>query len=140
MKKKIAIFGSTGSIGKTLIDIIDKDKKNFQIVLLTAKKNYKKIFEQAKQFNVKNLILTDKKYFEIAKKYNFNKKIKIFNDFGDLDKIFKKKNDFIMSAISGIEGLKPTIDSIKYTKKIAIANKESIICGWNIIKNELKKK
>jgi 1-deoxy-D-xylulose 5-phosphate reductoisomerase len=58
---------------------------------LTAKKNYKKIFEQAKQFNVKNLILTDRKYFEIAKKYNFNKKIKIFNDFGDLDKIFKKK-------------------------------------------------
>ena len=139
MKKKIAIFGSTGSIGKTLIDIIDKDKKNFEIVLLTAQKNYKKILKQAKQFNVRNLIITDKKFFEIAKKINFNKKTKIFNNFNNMDKIFKKKIDFTMSAISGIEGLKPTINSIKYTKKIAIANKESIICGWNIIKKELKK-
>ena len=66
MKKKIAIFGSTGSIGQTLIDIIGNDKKNFKIVLLTAQKNYKKILKQAKQFNVNNLIITDEKYFKIA--------------------------------------------------------------------------
>ena len=44
-----------------------------------------------------------------------------------------------MSSISGIDGLIPTIEIIKYTKKIAIANKETIICAWNLIKNELKK-
>ena len=73
MKKKIAILGSTGSIGKSLLKIIKKDKKNFEVKLLTAKSNYKKLFEQAKIFNVKNLIITEKKYFEIAKK----KKLKI---------------------------------------------------------------
>jgi len=68
MKKKIAILGSTGSIGKTLIKIINYNKKNFEIVLLTADKNYKEIFKQAKYLNVKNLILTDKKSFDRLKK------------------------------------------------------------------------
>ena len=57
MKKKIAIFGSTGSIGKTLIEIVASNKKNFEIILLTAKDNDKLLFEQAKKYNVKNLIL-----------------------------------------------------------------------------------
>ena len=58
MKKKIAILGSTGSIGKTLVNIIKKDKKNFEIVLLTADKNYKELLKQAETFNTKNIILT----------------------------------------------------------------------------------
>ena len=70
MKKKIAILGSTGSIGKTLIKIINKDKKNFDIILLTAEKNYKEIYEQAKIFNVKNIIKTNKKSFNELKKKN----------------------------------------------------------------------
>ena len=69
MKKKIAILGSTGSIGKTLLNIIKKDKKNFEIILLTANKNYKKLLKQAKKFNVKNLIIiTDKKSYKKIKK------------------------------------------------------------------------
>ena len=59
MKKKIAILGSTGSIGKCLIDIIKRDKKNFEIVLLTSNKNYKEILKQEKFFKVINLIITD---------------------------------------------------------------------------------
>ena len=63
MKKKIAILGSTGSIGKTLLNIVKHDKKNFEIKLLTANENYKKLLKQAKKFNVKNLIITKKKVF-----------------------------------------------------------------------------
>ena len=68
MKKKIAILGSTGSIGKTLINIINKDKKSFEVVLLTAEKNSKELFKQAKLLNVKNLIITDKQSFNYLKK------------------------------------------------------------------------
>ena len=57
MKNKIAILGSTGSIGKTLINILKKDKKNFEIVLLTADKNIEELFKQIKIFNVKNISL-----------------------------------------------------------------------------------
>ena len=138
MKMKIAILGSTGAIGKTLIDIIKKDKKNFDIILLSADKNYKEILKQAKIFNVKNLIINNEKSFEELKKKKLSK-IKIFNNYNLLNNIFKKKIDYVMCAISGIDGLDPTVKIIKHTKKIAIANKEAIICGWNIIKEELKK-
>ena len=139
MRKKIAILGSTGSIGKTLLNIIEKDKRNFEIVLLTANKNYKTLYKQAKKFNVKNLIITNPKSYEYFKKKKTRSKINLFGSFKDLNKIFKKKIDYVMSSIVGIDGLYPTIQVIKFTKKIAIANKESIICGWNLIKNELKK-
>ena len=138
MKKRIAILGSTGSIGKTLIEIIKKDKKNFDIILLTADTNYKEILKQAKILKVKNLIITDKKAFLNLSRNKLGK-IKIFNNYNSFNKIFKKKIDYVMSSISGINGLIPTIKIIKFTKKIAIANKESIICGWHLIKKDLKK-
>ena len=139
MKKKIAILGSTGSIGKTLINIIKKDKKKFEIVLLTAEGNYKELLQQAKFFKVKNLILTNRDSFLKIKKDSYSKKINIFNSFENLNKIFKKRVDYTMSSITGIQGLKPTIDIIKYSKTIAIANKEAIICGWNLINKNLNK-
>ncbi len=139
MKKKIAILGSTGSIGKTLLKIIKNDKKNFKIELITAKSNYKELFKQAKIFDIRNLIITDNKYFKIAQKIAIKKNINIYNNFDNLKKIFPNKIDYVMSSITGIEGLKPSIEIIKYTKNIALANKESIVCGWPLIKDKLKK-
>ncbi len=138
MKKKIAILGSTGSIGKTLINIIKKDKTKFEIVLLTADKNNNELIKQAKFLKVKNLIITDKKSFYDLKNSKFNKRFKIYNDYKNLDKILKNKVDYVMNSISGLDGLKPTLEIIKFTKKIAIANKESIICGWSLISKKLK--
>jgi 1-deoxy-D-xylulose-5-phosphate reductoisomerase len=139
MKQKIAILGSTGSIGKTLINIIKKNKKNFDIILLTSNKNHNDLLKQAYLFNVKNLIITNPVSFNLVKKKKLRKKINIYNNFNNLDKIFTKKIDYVMSAISGIAGLVPTCKIIKYSKKIAVANKEAIISGWNIIKKDLKK-
>ncbi len=139
MKKKIAIIGSTGSIGKNLLNIISKDKKNFEIILLTANKNYKELIKQAKNFDVKNLIMTNQESYKILKKKLINNKINIFNSFSYLSSILKNKTDYIMSSVTGIDGLSPTLKCIKFTNTIAIANKESIICGWNLIKRELDK-
>tara|TARA_B100000963_G_scaffold347904_1_gene354749 strand:+ start:1414 stop:2592 length:1179 start_codon:yes stop_codon:yes gene_type:complete len=139
MKKKIAILGSTGSIGKTLLKIIEKDKKNFEIVLLTANKDHKTLLKQAIKFNVKNLILTNENNFKILKKKTKKKNIKIFNSFNNIKKILNNKIYYTMSSIVGIEGLDPTFRIIKHTRNIAIANKETIVCGWSIIKKELNK-
>ena len=139
MKKKVAILGSTGSIGKTLINIIKQDKKNFEIVLLSADENYKQLLKQAKFFKVKNLIITNQNSYKKVKENEFYRNMNIYNDFNSFRKIFKKKIDYTMSSISGIQGLKPTIEIIKYTKKIAIANKEAIICGWDLIEKRLNK-
>ena len=137
MKKKIAILGSTGSIGKQTLKIIKKDKKNFNVMLLTADKNHHLLSKQIKKFKVKNVIITNKKSYLILKK-KF-KKINIFNKLDKIDEIITSKLDYTMSSISGFDGLKPTIKIIKKTKTIAIANKESIICGWNLIKKQLDK-
>ena len=136
MKKKIVILGSTSSIGKSLLSIIKKNKKNFKIELLTANTNYKDLIKQAKQFNVKNLIITDIKSYEKLKSFYKGKKIRIFKNFDNLKTILPKKVNYVMSSISGIGGLLPTFKIIKHTKLIAIANKEAIICGWSLIRKE----
>jgi 1-deoxy-D-xylulose-5-phosphate reductoisomerase len=137
MKKKIGILGSTGSIGTTLLNVINK--KNTEVYFLMANKNYKKILKQAKLYSVKYVIITDKTNFKKAKKFNNNKKIIIINNY-NFHEIIDTKLDYVMSAITGIAGLKPTFQIIKFTKNIAIANKESIICAWPLIKKELKKR
>ena len=139
MKKKIAILGSTGSIGKSLLNIISKDYKNFEIVLLTAKNNFKLLSKQANQFQVKNLIITNKNKIDLLKDKISGENVNIYSNFDNIKNIFPKKIDYIMSSITGIDGLEPTLNIIKHTNKIAIANKESIICGWNLIHKELKK-
>ena len=72
-------------------------------------------------------------------KNKYRKKIKIFNSYKKFNEIFSTKIDYTMNSIVGIDGLDPSLRIIKFTKKIAIANKESIICGWNLINNKLKK-
>ena len=137
MKKKIGILGSTGSIGTTLLNVINK--KNTEVYFLMANKNYKKILKQAKIYSVKYVIITDKTSFKKAKKFNNNKKIIIINNY-NFHEIIDTKLDYVMSAITGLAGLKPTFEIIKFTKNIAIANKESIICAWPLIKKELIKR
>tara|TARA_B100001029_G_C15027625_1_gene434723 strand:+ start:202 stop:1365 length:1164 start_codon:yes stop_codon:yes gene_type:complete len=139
MKKKIAILGSTGSIGKTTFKIIKKNKNDFEIVLLTTNKNINKILHQSNQLKVKNILISSRPHFLKLKKKLKNSKIKIHNNMDNLSNIIKTKIDYTMCAISGLSGLKPTIDAIKFSKTIAIANKESIICGWQFIDNALKK-
>ena len=67
MKKRIVILGSTGSIGKSTLDVIKKDKKNFDVILLSANNNYKKLIKQAKQFNAKNVLIKNKKFYSKVK-------------------------------------------------------------------------
>jgi 1-deoxy-D-xylulose-5-phosphate reductoisomerase len=83
--KKIAIFGSTGSIGSSLLKIIKDDQKNFKIELLTANKNYKKLIKQVKLFNVKNIVVTDYNSFLTATKLLKNTKVIVFNNFNSLN-------------------------------------------------------
>ncbi len=140
MKKKIILLGSTGSIGRSFLNILKKDTINSDILLLTANKNISELLKQLKIFKVKNIIVDDKKSFLKIKKILKNKKINIYNNYDSIHKIFQKnKADYVLNAISGLAGLSPTLKIIKFTKKIAIANKESIICGWSLIKKELNR-
>ena len=134
--KKISILGATGSIGSTTLSIISKIKV-FNLILLSANKNYRKIINQIKLHKPKYYVINDKSTFKKIKLKFKNKKIKILNNFEEVPKNIKF--DITISAIPGINGLKPTTLMIKQSKKILIANKESVICGWNLIKNIAEK-
>ena len=139
MKKKVAILGSTGSIGLTTLNLILENKKYFQIDLLSTNRNINKIKKQVKIFNVKNIIIHDQKMFDKNKSFFKNAKINVFRDVNDFKKKYRGKLDYVMCSIMGLSGLESTLQIISCTKRIAIANKESIICGWNLIKKDLNK-
>ncbi len=138
MKKDIFLLGSTGSIGETTLKIINKDKSKFNVKLLSTNTNVEKIYKQAIEFRVKKIVIFDKKsYAKSIKKFK-DKKIKVFLKIDEALRKNTKKSFLTINGISGIEGLEPTLDIIKYSKHLAMANKESIICGWQFITKELK--
>ena len=138
-KKSIAILGSTGSIGRSTLEIVKKTNE-FKVELIFANKNYFKIINQINFFKPRIVIVNSENiYLKIKQKYH-NKKIIILNNIVNIQK-YIKKIDVTVSAIPGIAGLEPTILFTKISKKILLANKEAIICGWHLIKkNSIKYK
>ena len=139
MKKKIAILGSTGSIGKSTLAVLHKDIKRFDVVLLYANNNYLKLIEQAKIFKARNVYINNSTFYHKVKNALKNTKTKVFTGSISIDKIVSKKIDYTMSCIVGLAGLQPTIEAAKISKTLAIANKEAIICGWSILSKVIKK-
>jgi len=139
MKKKILLLGSTGSIGKSSLNIIRNYQSKLEIVALSTNKNVRLIIKQSKEFGVKNLIINDFQSYKKILNYGLNKKIRIFNNISDFLKINKIKFDITIVGISGFDGLDPTLKVIPHSKNLSSANKESIICGWKFINNKLKK-
>ena len=137
MDKSIIILGSTGSVGSTSLSVIKNN--NFKVKLLSTNKNASKLLKQAILYKVKDVIIEDKKkykkYYEIFKR----KKIRLHLGLINIKKILNKRIYYCVNSISGIDGLSPTLDVIPLTKNLLIANKESIICGWNLIESKLNK-
>ena len=114
--------------------LLQKKIKDFEVILLSTNKNFKGIKKQCKKFKPKFLIITNNNAYLKFVSQN-NKKIKVFNSYRSLKK-FLKKIDYTINAISGFDGLEPTLEVVPYTKTLAIANKESLICAWNLIKKK----
>ena len=133
MKKIISILGSTGSIGIHSLKIFNKNKKLFNFYIFVADKNYNLICKQIIRYKPKIFIINNPDVLKKVKIRFKEKKIKIF-DAKYLQGKNIKKSDITIAAIPGIAGLKPTIELVRKSKKILLANKESIICGWNFIK------
>ena len=138
MKKSIAILGSTGSIGSSTLKCV-LGNNNFSIRLLSTNKNVKKLLMQSKKFKVRDAIVEDiNQFYKYSKIFKKNK-INLHHGLKNLKKILKDRVNYCINAISGLDGLHPTLKIIPHTENILIANKESIICGWELISNKLRK-
>lgn len=135
--KNVAIFGSTGSIGESTVNVIKENKDLFNIVTLVAGKNIKKLIEQIEEFKPKNVYIIDKENSDILKeKY---KDINVFYGEEGMEEISKLVDyDISISALVGIAGLKPTYNMIKNGKTVALANKEVLVAGGKLIMKTAK--
>ena len=127
--KKVLILGSTGSIGKSTIEVIEANKKNFLITGLVARSNENLLLQQAKKFNVKNICLTESK--------NLEEKYISEADLEDL--ISSDQVDIVVAAISGVAGLKNILSAVRAGKKVLIANKEPLVAAGQILMKEAKR-
>ena len=127
--KKVLILGSTGSIGKSTIEVIEENKKNFLITGLVARSNENLLLQQAKKFNVKNICLTESK--------NLEEKYISEADLEDL--ISSDQVDIVVAAISGVAGLKNILSAVRAGKRVLIANKEPLVAAGQILMKEAKR-
>ena len=127
--KKVLILGSTGSIGKSTIEVIEANKKNFLITGLVARSNESLLLQQAKKFNVKNICLTESK--------NLEEKYISEVDLEDL--ISSDQVDIVVAAISGVAGLKNILSAVRAGKRVLIANKEPLVAAGHILMEEAKR-
>ena len=134
MRKFISILGSTGSVGVNALEIISKEKNYFKPFIFSANKNYRLICKQIEKFKpIYFIINNDDTFKKVSNKFK-RKKIKILRNYDEIsDQI---SNSITISAIPGIAGLQPILKLIKLSDKILLANKEAIICGWNLIKKK----
>jgi len=140
-KQKIAIFGSTGSVGSTALNIISKYPNLFNVELLVCENNNLKIVKQANKFSANYIYVNNNDSLSKINKKNLKKKIQILRDFHELERIFckKKKIDKVILCVPSFVGLKYAFSATKFSKEILIANKESIVCGGQIFLKEAKK-
>jgi len=139
MKKKVTIFGSTGSIGESTLDIIKHHPDKYEVVGLTANKNYKKLLEQVELFKPKVISISDKDSFKNFK--NLNKcKVEILNGESSYDEILDYDTDLVIAAITGAIGLMPVVSTLKKGITLALANKESLVCSGMLVTKLAQKK
>ena len=140
MKKKIAILGSTGSIGIQTLDVIQKNKELFTAEILIAGQNSNLLIKQAKTFKPKIVVINDESKYLHVKEHLKNQKTKVFAGKKEVINVVKNKSiDTVVSAVVGYSGLEPTISAIKAGKNIALANKETLVVAGELINNLIKK-
>ena len=140
MKKKIALLGSTGSIGTQTLEVILQHPDLFEVEVLTANNNSTLLIEQAKKFKPNTVVIGNKeKYNEVNDTLN-PLNIKVFAGEESLVDVVEGENiNLVLTALVGYAGLKPTIQAIKAKKNIALANKETLVVAGDLIMRLCKK-
>ncbi len=133
-KKRIAIFGSTGSIGTQALDVIEANPNLFEVEILTAHTNDELLVKQALQFNPNVVVIVDEKKYEKVKQALASTDVKVFTGEQSLEEVAAFDTyDMMLAAIVGFAGLKPTLKAIENKKAIALANKETLVVAGDIV-------
>ena len=133
-KKHIAILGSTGSIGKQALEVIESHSDYFEVEVHTAQNNGNLLIEQAKKFKPNAVVIANEDYYEKVKTALIPLDIKVFAGENALASIVEMDTiDLVLTALVGFSGLKPTIKAIQSGKNIALANKETLVVAGELV-------
>ena len=133
MKKKVTIFGSTGSIGISTLDIIKDHPDKYEIVGLSINNNYEKLLEQVLIYKPKVVSIKNEDSFKKFKELNKLNNLQILNGSESYGEILENDTDIVVAAITGSAGLLPVVAAIRKGITIALANKESLVCSGSLI-------
>ncbi len=140
-KRKIAILGSTGSIGTQALDVVRHNIDKFEIELLTANNNYELLARQAIEFDANNVVICNETHYEALKALLKETCTKVFAGMDSVCELVKGDNvDMVLTATVGFSGLKPTVAAIEADKPLALANKETLVAGGPAIMKMVKEK
>ena len=139
-KRRIAILGSTGSIGRQALDVVRQHKDLFEVELLTANNSSALLIEQAMEFRPGSVVICNEaKYQEVADALQPND-IKVFTGMDSVCSLVEAEDiDIVLTALVGFSGLRPTISAIKAGKIIALANKETLVAGGSVVMDLARK-
>jgi len=134
MRKRIAILGSTGSIGTQTLEVIAQNPDHFEVEVLTANNNIELLIQQAKQFQPNVVVITNSCHFDQLKEALRNEPIKVYAGREAVQQVVEMDTiDLVVTAMVGYSGLIPTCNAIKAGKHIALANKETMVVAGEII-------
>ena len=133
-KQRLAVLGSTGSIGTQTLDIVRRYGDRFEITTLSAHSNWKKLVEQAVEFTPDNVVITDKTHYTAVRDALADHPVKVYAGSDALEQVVcSEQVDTVVMALVGYSGLFPTVSALKHGKKVALANKECLVVAGEIV-------
>lgn len=139
IKKSIAILGSTGSIGKQALEVIQKNPDQFEVEVLTAQSNWEELVKQALQFQPNAVVIADERYYNKVKEILLPKDIKVFAGEKAIASVVQMDTiDMVLTALVGFSGLFPTLKALEAKKMVALANKETLVVAGDLVTRKAK--
>lgn len=133
-REKLAILGSTGSIGVQTLDIVRENPERFEVVTLTAHRNWEQLAQQAREFDADSVVIADEQYYPLLKEALADSDIKVFAGEESVEAaVCNSQVDTVVNALVGYAGMIPTVRAIEHGKKVALANKESLVVAGDMI-------
>lgn len=138
-QKTITVLGSTGSVGANTLDLVIRNKANYKVIGLTANRNIALLAEQARTFQAEVVAIADESFYLPLKDLLEGTEIEVLSGADGVIEVAKRQAEWVMAAIVGAAGLKPTLEAVRRGVVVALANKECLVCAGDLMTEEVKK-
>ena len=137
MKQRLALLGSTGSIGQQTLDIVRQRPDEFEVTTLTAARSWERLVEQAKEFLPDNVVIADRSLYGVVSEARKDEPVKVYAGDEALSQVVASGEvDTVVNALVGYAGMLPSLSAVRAGKRLALANKESLVVAGELIMKE----